>query len=212
MSGHYPAGAEPNEAALLETLRDVVEVLGADGVDYLLMGGIGAYSHARPRVTDDIDVFVRPGDVDRVVTALSANGFDTLVHDPSWLAKAFKREVLVDIIFRSSGDLYLDDEMLLRRHIVEHKGIAAPLVSPEDLLVIKALAAAEATPHHWYDALGIIARCDLDWDYVIERASRSGARRILSLLLYAESSDLIVPPRIVATLYDVVHPVTEPRP
>src|SRR3546814_9285608 len=101
------------------------------------MGGIGAYSHARPRVTEDIDVFIRPGDVDRVRAVLTGGGFEVVEHDPMWLVKGWKRGVLVDVIFRSSGGIYLDDEMLRRRVTGEYKGIHLPLIAPEDLFVIK---------------------------------------------------------------------------
>jgi predicted nucleotidyltransferase len=203
---HYPDGPTPSEDELLTTLADVVRSLDAAGIDHALMGGISAYTMARPRVTEDIDLFVRPGDVRRVLDALASCGFETTEHDPSWLAKAWKRGVLVDIIFRSSGDIYLDDEMMARRHVDTYKGVRVGMVSPEDLLVIKALAAAEPTPHHWYDALALIARCDLDWSYVLQRARQAGPRRVLSLLLYAESSDLVVPSTTISALYEAVHP------
>ncbi len=206
MSDHYPDGDAPSQEVLLETLHDVVEALRDDGVDHLFMGGIGAYSHARPRVTEDIDVFVRPGDVPRVRSALERAGFDVAEHDPAWLVKAWKRGVLVDVIFRSTGDIYLDDEMLRRCWNGEYKGVVTPLIAPEDLLVIKALTAAEVNPQHWYDAIAIIARCDLDWAYLLQRARQSGPRRVLSLLLFAESSDLVVPSEAVTTLFEAVHP------
>jgi predicted nucleotidyltransferase len=206
LTDHYPDGDPPSPDDLLATLRDVVETLRDDGVDHLLMGGIGAYSHARPRVTEDIDVFIRPGDVDRVREALEGAGFEVAEHDPMWLVKAWKRGVLVDVIFRSSGDIYLDDEMLRRQWKGEYKGVVTPLVAPEDLLVIKALTAAEANPQHWYDCLAIISRCDMDWEYLVQRARQAGPRRVLALLLFAESSDLVVPSNAVQALFDAVHP------
>ena len=148
---------------------------------------------ARPRQTHDIDVFLRPGDVEGALDLLEADGFETSVHDPAWLAKAFKRRVLVDLIFRSSGEIYLDDEMLERSERRDYKGVSARVISAEDLLVIKALATGETTAHHWYDALALIAKCDLDWDYLVRRANQAGPRRVLSLLIYAESCDLAVP-------------------
>jgi hypothetical protein len=203
---HYPDGRTPTEEDLLATLRDVVEALATDGADHLLMGGIGAYSHSRPRVTEDIDVFIRPGDQGRVGAALARAGFDVVDHDPSWLVKGWKRGVLVDVIFRSSGDIYLDDEMLRRRVMGEYKGIPLPLIAPEDLFTIKALTASEANPQHFYDALGIISRCELDWGYLLQRARQAGPRRVLSLLLFAESVDLVVPSDAVTTLFEAVHP------
>lgn len=206
MSGHYPDGQVPNEDQLLATFADVVDALNRASVDHAFMGGIGAYTMARPRVTDDIDLFVKPDDVASVLEALASNGFETEEHDPGWLCKAWKRGVLVDIIFRSSGDIYLDDEMLERRRTREYKGVAAQLIAPEDLLVIKALASGEQTPHHWWDSLGLIARCDLDWGYLLRRARASGPRRVLSLLLFAESCDLVVPAATIEALFEAVHP------
>jgi len=203
---HYPDGNPPSEEDLLATLHDVVEALRNDGVDFLLMGGISAYTHARPRVTQDIDVFVRPGDVERTWQTMASAGFEMAEHDPMWLVKGWKRGVLVDVVFRSTGDIYLDDEMLQRHWSGEYKGVNAPLVAPEDLLVIKALVSSEANPQHWYDAMSIISRCELDWDYLLRRARQAGPRRVLSLLLFAESSDLVVPSTAIQALFETIHP------
>ena len=203
---HYPDGNPPSEADLLETLRDVVEALRAAGLDFLLMGGIGTYSLGRPRVTQDIDVFIRPGDVERTWQALEQAGFEMAEHDPMWLVKGWKRGVLVDVIFRSSGAIYLDDAMLEHQRAGEYKGVRAPLISPEDLLVVKALVSSEANPQHWYDAMAIISRCELDWEYLLQRARQAGPRRVLSLLLFAESCDLVVPSTAIQALHDAVHP------
>jgi predicted nucleotidyltransferase len=211
MGSHYQEGREPSEDAIRQTLGEVISVLQEAGIAFLLIGGMSAATFARPRMTDDIDVFVRPDAAKRALEALAATGFDTKEKDPYWLYKAWKHGVLVDVIFRSSGDLYLDDEMLARGSEREYMGVTAPLVSPEDLLVIKALAAAEHSPHHWYDALAVIGRCELDWDYVLGRARLAGPRRLLSLLLYAESTDLAVPAEIIEELFEVVHPQAPAR-
>jgi predicted nucleotidyltransferase len=202
---HYPAGEEPTPEMVSAVVAEVIEALEADGVPHLLMGGAGAQTFARPRQTDDIDVFVQPADARRALEVLDKAGFHTEETYPSWLYKAVRHGVLVDVIFRSSGGVYLDDEMLARGQRREYRGTEALLMSPEDLLVVKAMAATEETPHHWYDALALIARRDLDWDYVLVR-SRVGPRRVLSLLLYAESIDLAVPPEAVALLYERTHP------
>jgi predicted nucleotidyltransferase len=205
-TGHYPGGEPPGPQEFALALAEVVEVLGQAGVPYVLMGGVGNAAVARPRSTDDIDVFVRPDDAGPALQALADAGFDTEEHDPHWLYKAWRYGVLVDVIFRSTGDIYLDEEMLQRSSEGCYKGQRGPVIAAEDLLVVKAVAASEATPHHWFDALGIVARCDLDWGYVLCRAKQAGPRRVLSLLLYAESTDLAVPAEVVETLFAVVHP------
>jgi predicted nucleotidyltransferase len=205
-TGHYPNADPPGPEELSQALEEVITSLRAADVEFVLMGGVGNAAMARPRNTDDIDVFVRPGDATAALEALAAAGFETEEHDPYWLFKAHKYGVLVDVIFRSTGDIYLDDEMLRRSSEGTYNGKQGPIIAPEDLLVVKAVAAGEATPHHWYDALGIVARCDLDWPYVLRRAREAGPRRVLSLLLFAESIDLAVPSEVVETLFAVVHP------
>jgi hypothetical protein len=88
----------------------------------------------------------------------------------------------------------------------EFKGARLRMIPPEDPLVIKAVASAEHSPHHWYDALAIIARQELDWGYVVRRARSAGPRRVLSLLLYAESTDLAVPVTAIRDLLDQLYP------
>ena len=202
---HYPDGVVPDEDVLLRTLEETVQALESGPVEHVLFGGIGSFALARPRVTHDIDVFVRPDAVEKAMGLLDDAGFEVGVHDPSWLVKAHKRGVLVDVIFRSEGDIYLDDDMLARSEVREYKGVLARVIAPEDLLVIKALATSEPTFHHWYDALAIISRCEIDWDYVLRRAAEAGPRRVLSLLLYAESSDLAVPSTAITELHDMLH-------
>jgi predicted nucleotidyltransferase len=191
-------------------LTDVVTAMDSGSIDYVLMGGLGSAKLGRPRTTDDIDLFVRPEDAPRTLDVLAAAGFDTEAFDPTWLFKAWKHGVLVDVIFRSSGDIYLDDEMVARGVEHEHAGVRPKIISAEDLLVIKAAAAAEAVPQHWYDALAIIARSDIDWDYLVRRA-RHSPRRVLSLLLYADSVDVAVPREVVEALLAVVYPTWTPR-
>jgi predicted nucleotidyltransferase len=202
---HYPPGGEPDPDTLQASLTDVVAALDKADVEYLLMGGLGSARLGRPRSTDDIDLFVRPEDALRVLKVLGDAGFDTEEHDPTWLFKAWKRDVLVDVIFRSAGEIYVDDEMIARGEVLEHKGVHARVIAPEDLLVIKAAAAAEEVPQHWYDAVAIIARCDLDWSYLVRRA-RQAPRRVVSLLLYAESIDVAVPREVIEAILAHVYP------
>src|SRR4051812_12724008 len=95
------------DTALFSTL-DAVE---AKKIDYALIGGVAAFTHGRPRPTQDIDIFVRPEDADNLLEVLKDLGFEINRFNPSWIFKAYKENVLIDIIFRSEGNLYFDEEM-----------------------------------------------------------------------------------------------------
>ena len=202
--GPPPGGREVDEGLFLTVLGDAIAALEAKDIPYLLMGGLSSATFGRPRGTNDIDLFVHPDNARLTLEALESAGFTTEETDPRWLFKGFKDDILVDVIFRSTGDIYLDDEMLAHARVVDVRGCAARVIAPEDLLIIKALTADEHIPHHWHDALGVIQGSDLDWDYLVSRARRHGARRVLSLLLYAQSNDLGVPVRPVRALFDSI--------
>lgn len=202
---HYPSGEFPDPADFVRTLDDAVRALDAAGVPHLVIGGVGVFTLGRPRVTHDVDIFIRPDDISTTSTVLSDAGFDCWVHDPAWLVKATKRGALVDVVSRSAGDIYLDDEMLAHAVHTEYKGVPITVIGPEDLVVMKTLAATEKCPHHWYDALAVIARCPLDWGYVLARGSAIGPRRLLALLYFATSNDLAVPDAVIHRLAETIH-------
>lgn len=188
----------------LAVLDEALEAVRERGIPFLLIGGIGSAVFGRDRGTRDIDLFVRPETARRALDALDVHGFDTKVVEEHWLYKAFKHGVLVDLIFRSTRDIRLDEEMLARARLMSFRGREVPVAPPEDLIVMKAQATGEDTPRYWYDALAIVGQTDLDWDYLVQRALQHGARRILSLLLFASSIDLVVPAGPVEALLETL--------
>jgi predicted nucleotidyltransferase len=185
------------------TLADTVTALEEARIQYCFIGGIASHGLGRPRATHDIDVFVRPEDTEIALRALSKHGFRTERTDPSWLYKGWKENVLVDVIFKSKGEIYLDAEMYQRSIHAEFHGKSLRLVAPEDLLIIKASAHSELCPGHWHDALALIAHANLDWSYLIHRAKRA-PRRVLSLLIYATSNDIQVPKHVTDEIFRMV--------
>lgn len=200
--GHEP---EVDDDTFLAVLAEAVDIVRRAGVPFVVMGGISSATHGRERWTHDVDFFVRPEDAGRALEALAGAGFETDETYWDWLFKAFRKQVMVDLIFRSTGGIRLDDEMLERSREFEFHGVRAPMIPPEDLLVIKAVVHDEHMPRHWHDALGILGHCDLDWEYLLRRARSHGARRVLALLVYAQSNDLIVPNRVVEELFDAIY-------
>jgi predicted nucleotidyltransferase len=188
-------------------LDEAVEVLRAADVTFLLLGGLATSALGRRRRVTDIDIFVRDPDVEPTLAAFAGAGFETLVVSPNWLAKAIKGEVLVDVISRSTHDISLTDEILDHAVEVEIEGRRVPSVSPEDLIVMKAVATDEDTVRYWHDALSLLGRTDLDWSYLVHRARKHGARRVLSLLFFAQSIDLLVPHEVITELLEAVRPV-----
>ncbi|MDR3608369.1 MAG: nucleotidyltransferase [Oligoflexia bacterium] len=184
-------------------LGETVEAMDESGLRYVFIGGIASGGLGRPRSTHDIDIFVMPEDAELALRALAKKNFRTERTDPTWLYKAFKEDILVDVIFKSKGEIYLDQEMYGRSITAPFHNRQLRLVAPEDLLIIKAVAHSELTPGHWHDATALLSHAKLDWPYLILRARRA-PRRVLSLLLYAQSNDIWVPNYVIHELYEVV--------
>lgn len=183
-------------------LDRAVAALDAGRVSYALMGGLASAAMGRARHTHDVDLFVTPDDADRALDRLAAAGFRTERTDPRWLYKAYWSGTMVDVIFASKGGILFDADMRGHLRRIRVRGRNVQTVSPEDMLVIKALASAEHVPRHWHDALALIAAGGLDWPYLVKRA-RPHAPRVLSLLLYALSDGLPVPLEPVQDLFEI---------
>ncbi len=193
-----------HDETLVRAVLDAVEALDDAGVDYVVIGGLASSLLGRPRTTRDVDLLVRHDDALRALDALRLAGFATEETNPSWIYKALRDDVTIDVIFWLKGDVYLDDEMLARAPDLEVGARTVKVMPPEDLIVVKAVVHDEQTPRHWHDALSVLADQELDWDYLIRRA-RHGARRVLALLLYAQSNDLIVPEDAIKRLYTTIY-------
>jgi predicted nucleotidyltransferase len=190
-----------DDAAFVDVLRTVVAALG--DMPFGVLGGVASAAYGRPRWTKDIDVFCRADDANRVLDILERHEFDVELTNPTWIYKAWRHGVLVDVIFKVKSEVYFDNAMLERIRRVEFEGVEVPILAPEDIVVTKAIAGDEESPWHWYDALGIIAVNELDWDYLLERARKS-PNRVISLLHYAISIDIPVSMSALRRLHESV--------
>jgi predicted nucleotidyltransferase len=187
------------------TLLDAVAALDGTGLSYVLIGGLASSVLGRPRSTEDVDLFVKAEEADAALDALASARFEIERTNPDWIYKARRDGIDFDLIFWLKGGITLDDEMVARSVECRLDGRVVRLMAPEDLVVVKAVVHDEQSPRHWHDALGIIAGSPIDWDYLARR-SRHGVRRVLSLLLYAQSDDLAVPDHAIRSLYRMIYP------
>jgi predicted nucleotidyltransferase len=195
---------QDNEAVFGGVLGRAVRALENKDIPYALFGSLVSDLYGRPAPSGDIDLLLRPGEADEGLDALEEEGFTTERLDPSWIYKACMQGVMVDVIFRVKGDIYLDDEVIEHTRVVDLFGNDVRVISPEDAALIEAVSNEAQSTDHWYNAIGIVARTDMDWDYLLRRA-RHAARRALSLLVYCDSTDVPVPNRVVKALFEMAY-------
>ncbi len=193
---------EATREYFLSTLADTVARFEQHGVDYLLMGSLASADVLGRSwgTEEDIDVFLRREDAERLLEVFAAAGYATHRRDERWVYKVARPNVTVDLIFRAGERIRLDDDHLRHARMGSVDGIHVPMPGVEDLLVMKSIFDSPERQGHWYQCVALLQRPELDWDYLAERAVQYGPDRVLSLLLYATTTGVRVRPSVLCRL------------
>ncbi|MEO6055760.1 MAG: hypothetical protein ABIQ49_02890 [Gemmatimonadales bacterium] len=91
--------------------RQAMEVLTRAQVPFLV-GGAFAFVHQAgiDRSTKDLDIFVRPADVHRLLEVCTAAGYEAQLVFSHWLAKIRSGPSFIDVIFSSGNGLAVVDD------------------------------------------------------------------------------------------------------
>ena len=131
---HRMATELAQDETLVRAVFDAVAALENAGLDYIVIGGLASSLLGRPRTTRDVDLLVHQDDALRALDALALVGFATEETNPSWIYKAMRGDVTIDVIFWLKGDVYLDDEMLARQDFVDFAVAWWPPLAATDVL------------------------------------------------------------------------------
>ncbi|MBI3995338.1 MAG: nucleotidyltransferase [Nitrospirae bacterium] len=134
-------------APLVAVLRDLASWLQAGQVSGVVIGGVAASVLGRPRVTRDVDamVLLDEGNWPKFLEAGARFGF--IPRRPDVLTFAKRARVLLvrhdpsgidaDVAI---GSLPFEQEVVTRLQWIQIGGVNIPLPTPEDLVVMKAVA------------------------------------------------------------------------
>lgn len=153
---------------LRETIADLMRWIEAERLEATVIGGVAAGLQGQPRLTEDVDAVVVDADADTLLTSGKHHGFEPRVAD----ALEFSRRTRVLLMRHRSGvdvDLSLgalpfEREMVERTQTIDTGGLQIRVATPEDLIIMKALA---RRPQDIADIAGIIdVQADLDVDRI----------------------------------------------
>jgi hypothetical protein len=164
------AGLEPDTASFYQ---EVLHTLTHAEVPFLVGGAYAlAVFTGIERHTKDLDVFVRPADCERTLEVLSAmSGLQTELTFPHWLAKAFRGEDFIDIIFSSgNGIATVDEEWFAHAISAEVVGEPVRLCPVEETLWSKCFV-MERERYDGADVAHLLRACGrrLDWRRLMRR-------------------------------------------
>jgi hypothetical protein len=152
--------------------RHALSVLTRAGAEYLVGGTYGLEPlTGLSRRTRDLDIFVRPAHLPQVLEVLEGAGFAPELTYPHWLAKVFRGETFIDIIFSSgNGIAEIDDEWFSNAIDAELLGMPVRLCPPEETIWSKAFI-MERERFDGADIVHIIRHSgsDMDWRRLMRR-------------------------------------------
>lgn len=119
--------------------KEALEMLNDSGATYML-GGAFAFFHYTGifRDTKDLDVFCKSTEYPKIMKFFGEKGYKTELTDARWLAKIFKNEYYIDIIFDTVNNICRVDDLWLNHAVqADFKGMKVLLVAPEELIWAK---------------------------------------------------------------------------
>jgi len=180
VSSATPVRGDPHRAAL--------QALNDGGVPYLLGGAYALQVQLGVilREVKDLDLFVRPRDVDAALAALRKAGYDTALTFPHWLAKAWAGDEFIDVIFSSgNGVVTIDDGWFRHADEVELFGLPVLLCPGEEGIWARAFV-MERERYDGADVAHLLRCCAerLDWSRLIERFAGHWRVLLAHLILF----------------------------
>ena len=167
--------------------RDAMQVLNRAGVPFLV-GGAFAFIHQAgiDKSTKDLDIFARPGDVQRLLEACAAAGYATELVFSHWLAKIRSPEGFIDVIFSSgNGIASVDDGWF--QHATDETVLGVPVkIAPAEETVWSKAFVMERERFDGADVVHLIlAHAErMDWNRLIERFGPHWRVLLAHLILY----------------------------
>jgi hypothetical protein len=173
---------EPPFEAFEATLKRAAAALREAGVPFLLGGSLASWARGGPQTRHDLDLMIKPEDVERALAALTGIGMRADDPPEEWLVKVWDDDVLVDLIHGPSG-LTIDDDVIARGDVLSVLSMEMRVMALEDVMTTKLMALTEHSLR--YEKLLSIARAlreQIDWDAVRAATAESPFARAFFVL------------------------------
>jgi hypothetical protein len=193
-------------AEIEHALKRAAAALNEAGVPFLLGGSLASWARGGPETRHDLDLMIKPEDVERALEALGEAGMRPERPPENWLVKAWDGDTLVDLIYCPKG-LPMDDDVIARGEVLSVLGMEIRVMALEDVMATKLMALTEHSLR--YEGVLQIARAlreQIDWAAVRARTASSPFARAFFVLL--EGLEILpeAPPHRSGTTVRVVTP------
>jgi hypothetical protein len=184
VTSSIPTDVPAEQAALF---REVLTALEERHVRFAVSGAFALRAHTGIcRFTKDLDLFMTAKTCREVFPYLRERGFDCVVCDPVWLAKARKGEFFVDMITGMSNAVIVVEDSWIERATpaIVHQ-VRTRVLGPEELVASKIFVAKRERfdgadiAHVIYGTYG-----SFDWERELQLVGEHWEMLLWSLLLF----------------------------
>lgn len=152
--------------------REALELLQESGANFMLGGAFCMFEYTGIyRDTKDLDIFCKATEYTKILKFFSDKGYKTELTDVRWLAKVFKGEYFIDIIFDTVNNICrVDDTWFQHAPEVEFVGVNVRLLPPEELVFCK-LYVQNRERFDGADVNHVLLKQgkDMDWKRLLQR-------------------------------------------
>lgn len=167
--------------------REALEMLNNTGVSYMV-GGAFAFFHYTGifRFTKDLDVFCKSSEYPKIMKFFASKGFKTELTDARWLAKIYKDEYYIDLIFDTTNNICRVDDTWYQKAVkAEFQGMDVLLVAPEEIIWAK-IYVQNRERFDGSDVNHLMLKCGktLDWKRILSHMEQHWHLLLAQILLF----------------------------
>ena len=167
--------------------QEAITLLQESGADFLLGGGFATFHYTGMfRDTKDLDVFCLPADYPKILKHFSAKGYETQLTDVRWLAKIFKGDYFIDVIFNSVNNIcQVDASWFEHASHGEFAGLPVKFLAAEEVIWCKAYV-QNRERYDGADINHVILKYGkkLDWQRLLKRLDAHGHLLLAHLIMF----------------------------
>lgn len=178
---------EDQKKEALEFYKEAIGLLQETGVDFMLGGAFATFHYTGVyRETKDLDIFCRSIDYPKIMKHFASQGYRTELTDARWLAKVFKGDFFMDIIFDSVNNICtVDDSWFDHATTGEFNGIPVKMIPAEESIWCKTYV-QNRERFDGADINHLILKCgkQLDWQRLLKRLDQHWHLLLAKLLTF----------------------------
>jgi hypothetical protein len=178
---------EEQKATALAFYKEALSLINESGADFMLGGGFASFHYTGiERDRKDLDIFCKSTEYTKILKYFAERGYKTELTDVRWLAKIFKDDYYIDLIFDTVNNICrVDDSWYQYSTPGDFDGIPVKIIPAEELVWCK-IYVQNRERFDGADVNHIILRYgkQLDWNRLLLRIDQHWHLLLATIIIF----------------------------